>query len=93
MKIIFKPYLILMIIIVYQVAKMMERTQILPDRIDRNVQEEKLITLRPVYLIMKVVIRRIIWIKIIHLHFIGKTVLTTFECVTVRYILHYHIGH
>ena len=39
MKIIFKTYLILMIIIVYQVAKMMERTQTLPDRIDRNVQE------------------------------------------------------
>ena len=35
----FKTYLIFMIIIVYQVAKMMERTQTLPDRIDRNVQE------------------------------------------------------
>ena len=33
--------------IVYQVAKMMERTQTLPDRIDRNVQEYSLITLRP----------------------------------------------
>ena len=32
------------------------------------------------------------WSKIIHLTFIGKTVLTTFECVAVRYILHYHIG-
>ena len=46
----------------------------------------------PVYLILKVVIRRIIWTKIIHLNFIGKTVLTTFEYLTVRYILHYHIG-
>ena len=81
-----------MIIIVYQVTKMMERTQTLPDRIDRNIQELNLITLRTVYLIMKVVIRRIIWTKLIHLNFIGKTVLTTFECVTVRYILHYHIG-
>ena len=40
--------------------------------------------MRPVYLIMKVVIRRIIWTQIIHLNFIGKTVLTTFECVTVE---------
>ena len=47
-------------------------------------------TLRPVYPIMKVVIRRIIWTKIIHLYFIGKTVLTIFDCV-MRYILHYRL--
>ena len=81
-----------MIIIMYQVAKMMERTQTLPDRIDQNVQEESLITLGPVYLIIKVVIRRIIWTQILHLNSIGNIVLTTFECLTVRYILHYHIG-
>ena len=81
-----------MIIIMYQVAKMMERTQTLPDRIDQNVQEESLITLGPVYLIIKVVIRRIIWTQFLHLNSIGKIVLTTFECLTVRYILHYHIG-
>ena len=59
---------------------------------DNNSVPSSLLTLGPVCLIMKVVIRRIIWTKIIHLNFIGKTVLTTFECLTVRYILHYHTG-